>query len=257
MKLAVLLFLIPGVAMAQATANPSALDSLKPNQPAPRHASRPPVTPSRPSAPNPATRPAPARQSLPTVPTTPPPIASLPPPTPVPVRPTTPPIIPIAADAPGSTSPLPSGLRVTFGADRSDLSPATVEALRQYAATLGGSESTTVTLMAYAAGVAEDPSTPRRLSLARALAARAVLLDAGVASTRIYPRAMGPAPEASTDAPPDRVDLTRYPPASVPQSEAAHVEPSRAEAARTVPARAEPARAEPARPAPASPARAR
>jgi len=245
LKLALLLVLIPAVAMAQATANPSALDNLKPNQPASRSVTKSPAPPSRPSAPSPpkpSARPTAPRQPLPTVPTTPPPIASLPPPTPVPVRPTTPPVIPVAADAPGDTSPLPSGLRVTFGAERSDLSPATVEALRRYAATLGPSENTTVTMMAYAAGVPEDPSTPRRLSLARALAVRAVLMDAGVASTRIYPRAMGPAPEAPSDAPPDRVDLTRYAPADLPQPE---------------PARAEPARAEPARPAPTSPARAR
>lgn len=227
MKLALLLVLVPGIAMAQATANPSALDSLKPNQPARRPVTRPAVTPSAPSPPKPPPRPTAPRQPLPTVPTTPPPIASLPPPTPVPVRPTTPPVIPVATDAPGGTSPLPSGLRVTFGVDRSDLNPATVQALREYAATLGPSENTTVTMMAYAAGVPEDPSTPRRLSLARALAARAVLMDAGIASTRIYPRAMGPAPEAPGDAPPDRVDLTRYAPATVPQPEPARAAPAR------------------------------
>lgn len=240
MRLALLLVLIPGIALAQATANPGALDSLTTPRPAPRPAAKPTA---RPTGPSTGARPATTSQPLPTVPTTPPPIASLPPPTPVPVRPAPPIIIPLANDAPGGTTPLPSGLRVTFGADRSDLSPATVQALRQYAATLGQSENTTVTLMAYAAGVPEDPSTPRRLSLARALAARAVLMDAGVASTRIYPRAMGPA----TDAPPDRVDLTRYPPADVPQPERPRAEPTRAEPARPAPARPAPARPAPAR----------
>lgn len=222
--------LVHGPAHAQATANPGALDALNKPKPAPRPAPHPaqrPTTgpssaPAQAASPTPVTAKPPTsgkpagRQQLPTVPLAPPPIASLAPPTPVPVRPVPPSIIPLAADAPGETSPLPAGLRVTFGPDRSDLSTATVQALRQYAATLGASDNTTVTLMAYASGVPEDPSTPRRLSLARALAARAVLIDAGVASSRIYPRALGPA----TDTPPDRVDLIRFPPPR-PGSEAA------------------------------------
>ena len=146
------------------------------------------------------------------MPTTPPPIAALPPPTPVPVRPLPPAIIPLATDAPGGTSDLPGGLRVTFGPERADLNATTIQTIRHYAASLGHDENTTVTLMAYAAAVPDDPSTPRRLSLARALAARAVLMDAGIASTRIYPRALGPtvAP-GSEDVPADRVDLIRSP----------------------------------------------
>ena len=61
--------------------------------------------------------------------------------------------------------------------------------------------------MAYAAGSAEDPSTPRRLSLARALAARAVLLHEGVASTRIYVRALGASGSGAAGLPPDRVEV--------------------------------------------------
>ena len=65
-------------------------------------------------------------------------------------------------------------------------------------------------MAAYAAGSPEDPSTPRRLSLARALAARAVLINEGIASTRIYVRALG---SAADDGPADRVDLSAAPPA--------------------------------------------
>jgi hypothetical protein len=53
--------------------------------------------------------------------------------------------------------------------------------------------------------VPEDPSTARRLSLGRALAARAVLINEGIPSTRIYPRALG-ATGGDTDR--DRVDVT-------------------------------------------------
>ncbi|MBV9756580.1 MAG: hypothetical protein JO047_05955, partial [Alphaproteobacteria bacterium] len=51
----------------------------------------------------------------------------------------------------------------------------------------------------------DDPSTPRRLSLSRALTARQVLLDRGMGSTHIYVRALG---ANAGDGPPDRVDVT-------------------------------------------------
>lgn len=222
MRLAALLALLPGVALAQATVNPGALDQLVRPAPstAPRTVPRPAPRPAPPStarpAPVAALNSAPGRPAVaakpsgpkPALPTTPPPAASLPPTTIVPTMAPPPlPVIAQAADAPGRAEPLPGGLRVTFGAERSDLNPDTVLALRQFATSLGKSEDVTVTLMAYAAGPPEDPSTPRRLSLARALTARAVLLDAGVASVRIYPRALGPAP----DGPADRVDLLRFP----------------------------------------------
>jgi hypothetical protein len=70
-----------------------------------------------------------------------------------------------------------------------------------------------VTVQAYAQGTKEDPSTPRRLSLSRGLAARAVLLNDGIASTRIYLRALG-ASDAG-DGPPNRVDVTLEAPGPV------------------------------------------
>jgi hypothetical protein len=64
--------------------------------------------------------------------------------------------------------------------------------------------------VAYAAGTPEDPSTARRLSLARALAVRSALIADGVSSTRIYVRALGAQPGGALagDAPADRVDLS-------------------------------------------------
>src|ERR1019366_6816770 len=109
-----------------------------------------------------------------------------------PVRPAPPPMpAAVVANAPGSATAIPDGLRVTFGTDRTDLNPATDSALRALvhdAATTPGA-STTFTVTAFAAGTPEDPSTPRRLSLARALAVRSVLINEGIASIRIYVKA--------------------------------------------------------------------
>ena len=216
---------------AQVTVNPGALELLpapKPQTP-PRPPARPPARPAtRPAAPNTtptattpttttptatATPPTPAAligppappPKPPVLPTVPPAIAALPPPVPVPPpRPQPAPVIAVAPDAPGTASPVPGGLRITFGPDRQDLNPITEAALRSFAKTLHADPATTVNIYAYAQGVAEDPSTPRRLALARALTARGVLINEGIASTRIYPRALGP---TGGDTDKDRVDV--------------------------------------------------
>ena len=117
-----------------------------------------------------------------------------------------------ASDAPGAASQIANGVRVTFGPDRYDLNPATEAALRELARTLKDKD-TSINVYAYAAGSSEDPSTPRRLSLARALAARAVLMSEGIASPRIYPRALGP---QGGDADHDRVDVVAGNPSPPP-----------------------------------------
>ena len=208
----------PVLAQSQGvTVNPGALDLL-PSRPAARPAPARPATPTSPHpaparmpAP-PATAPAqPAPTRPPAVPTVPPAIAAIPPAVAVPVgRPPPAPVVPVAADAPGIAAPVSGGLRVTFGSDRSDLNPATEAALREFARGLKANEAATVNVYAYASGGADDPSTPRRLSLARALAARGVLINEGIASTRIYPRALGP---AGGDTDRDRVDLITGAPA--------------------------------------------
>jgi outer membrane protein OmpA-like peptidoglycan-associated protein len=220
-----LLLCLGGAAQAQtATApavNNNALDALKPAAPAPRpqhpaqrapqhHAPAPgPKTAARPPPPPPPPKP-------PAVPTAPPAIAAIPPAVAVPMqRPPEPPPIPVAADAPGDAAPLPGGLRATFGSGRSELNQATEAAIRGFARPLRDTAQP-VQVSAFAAGTPEDPSTPRRLSLARALAARAVLINEGIASTRIYVRALG---SAAGDGPADRVDLSAAPlaaPAATP-----------------------------------------
>jgi hypothetical protein len=119
------------------------------------------------------------------------------------------PVVPLSADAVGAPTPIQGGLRVTFGPDSSDLNPATDAALRDLATRLKPQDTTTITINAYAAGTPDDASVARRLSLARALAARAVLVNAGIPSTRIYPRALG---SLAGDAGPDRVDVLAGPP---------------------------------------------
>jgi outer membrane protein OmpA-like peptidoglycan-associated protein len=107
---------------------------------------------------------------------------------------------------------MPDGMSVSFDPERADLNPASAEALRTFARSVPKNPNVSVNVWGYAAGSADDPSTPRRLSLARALAARSVLLAEGIASERIYVRAMGataPGPNAppADDRPADRVDV--------------------------------------------------
>ncbi len=225
-------------ASAQVTMDNSALDALR----APSQAPRPLPTP-RP-APRPSSRPAPARKpaddaaasvngpvsrpvtmpagppapaavkpsvtaakpAKPAIPAAPPAIAALPPAVVVPLAhpPPLPPVN-VVDDAPGAAKPIAGGLRVTFGTDRADLNPATVAALRDFAHRQAEQPQGSINIYAYATGRPEDPSTPRRLSLERALAARAVLMKEGIPSPLIYPRALGPT-GGSTD--PDRVDVT-------------------------------------------------
>jgi outer membrane protein OmpA-like peptidoglycan-associated protein len=106
--------------------------------------------------------------------------------------------------AAGDVSAIPGGLRITFGAGKSDMSPATVAALNKLGEAVAPSETAALNIYAYAAGAPDDPSTPRRLSLSRALAARAVLMSDNIASTRIYVHAMGGTPSPG---PADRVDV--------------------------------------------------
>ena len=227
---------VPGLApaMAQVTVNPGALDLLPsqpqrtaPARPAARPVPHPAARPAAPpaQAPVPATtRPAvPPAAPPPTVPVVPPAIAALPPPLPVPAPRTQPvPVVPVAADAPGVVTPLPGGLRVTFGPDRAELNPTTEAALRELARTLRAADKGSINVYAYASGSADDPSTARRLSLARALAARGVLINEGIVSTRIYPRALG---TAGGDTDKDRVDVTAGPPGPPPASPAAATSP--------------------------------
>ncbi len=200
----------PPAAHAQATIDQRALEPLHP-QPATHAPAKP--APARPAPPHRTTRhPAPAHPAPPPapppmqVPLAPPPPPVLPPPLVVPTRPPAPPLpIPVANDAPGTAQPIPDGLRVTFGDGRADLNPTTETALRALADTAPAGAS--FSIAAFAASIPDDPSTPRRLSLSRALAVRAVLIAEGIVSERIYVKALGDG-HGVADGPVDRADVT-------------------------------------------------
>jgi outer membrane protein OmpA-like peptidoglycan-associated protein len=144
---------------------------------------------------------------IPAVPAAPPAAAVIPPPDLAPPHPTTPPPLPPeSGTAAGAATPIADGISIGFGADDSTLNPATEAALRDIAKRGVADQTITYTLDAHAPGSPEDQSTPRRLSLARGLAVRSILINAGIPSTRIYVHALGTIRLGKTE--PDRVDVT-------------------------------------------------
>lgn len=99
---------------------------------------------------------------------------------------------------------LAEGLSLEFDSGSSDLTGAMEDRLLSLAQQLREEESQRLRLEAYAAGYDQDMSASRRLSLARALAVRAFLLDQGVRSTRMDVRAIGRSPSGQ---PADRVEI--------------------------------------------------
>jgi outer membrane protein OmpA-like peptidoglycan-associated protein len=199
----------PPAAHAQTTMDQRALEPLQPRPATPEPAKPAPAKPAPPphrTTPHPASaHPAPPAPPPVTVPPAPPPPPVLPPPLVVPTRPPAPPPpIPIAADAPGDAQPMPDGVRITFGDSRADLNPATETALRALAHAAPADAS--FTIAAFAPSIPDDPSTPRRLALSRALTVRSVLIAEGVVSERIYVKALGDG-RGVADGPADRADV--------------------------------------------------
>lgn len=204
-----------------------AAPAAREHKPAPRKSAAAKPEATKPEVPKPAaTKPAATKPTTGTpgapvvrLGTLPPPPPALPPVIPVPMRPPLPPTpAPVVADAVGSAQTLApddipgeqdvGGLRITFGPGSADLNPATDTAVRGLAH--GTPPGSRFSVAAYAAGIPEDPSTPRRTSLSRALAVRSVLIAEGVASERIFVRALGAAPASAS--PPDRADIAILPP---------------------------------------------
>ena len=86
--------------------------------------------------------------------------------------------------------------------------PTSLRRMRRLARAIPAPAADSVSVLAYAAGKPDDPSTARRLSLSRGLAVRSVLLASGIPSAQIYVRALGSTP---SNGPADRVELTVAP----------------------------------------------
>jgi outer membrane protein OmpA-like peptidoglycan-associated protein len=227
-------------ALAQVTLDLHALDAVPgakhapPKANPPRHVTHPVIAgkPSRPpsqqatATPAPVPAPTSAPAAPPSAATAAPPAATLPdaapanvaiaPIAPPPTAEAPPPPPPISDTAKSAAAPTGEGLRVTFGAGESDLSPASANAIHGLVKSAPAGDATSYNVVAYAAGTPEDPSTARRVSLSRALAVRSALIADGVGSARIYVRALGST--GGTEAP-DRVEVTVLggnAPASVP-----------------------------------------
>ncbi|MCH4091807.1 hypothetical protein [Acetobacter sp.] len=231
---------VVGVAHAQITTDTSALGALggaAPEKPESEAApARKPVHrqagPARKTAQTPGTT-KPETQSSPSAtatagtppsaakPTKPPPAATIPaaPPSP-PVL--TPVVIPVelhpfpmppdpqpSKDAKGEVMPISGGLRVTFGADSAQLNPETKNGILAFANMLKEHPDVRALVDVTASGVPNDLSRPRRMSLSRGLTVRAVLMNAGIPSTRIYVRVIGLPDRTGIETPADRADIRR------------------------------------------------
>lgn len=148
--------------------------------------SAPPAEPSTP-APTPAPAPAPAAEPAPE-----------------------PEAKPDPEPEPSQTAALPPAggsigeMRLVFSDGSAELTAAASSQLDSVAKELLNNADARVQLLAYAKASAEGTSRARRLSLSRALAVRAYLIEKGVRSTRMDVRALGSGFE---DGPPDRVDV--------------------------------------------------
>jgi outer membrane protein OmpA-like peptidoglycan-associated protein len=214
-------------AFAQVTTNDQALDSLKAAAPPP--AAPPLAAPQLPPKPHPhkasghtstAHKATPAR---PAKPAAPPQVPLAPPANPVilpapfvmPAHPRpNPPPVPVKADAEGTVTPIPGGSRITFGAGVSTLNQATYDAILAMGAQAKANAALQIFVTAWAPGTPDDPSPARVLALERALAARAVLINAGIESDRIF--AVSKGFDGIAGGPPDRLEITAAAPRQTP-----------------------------------------
>lgn len=128
----------------------------------------------------------------------------------VPLHPPSPPPMPIInAKAAGRVVKTTSMTTLIFAPDGDDLNELMMQAVMDVADNLKRHPDTQIYLNAYSHAVKDDPSTPRRLSLNRGLTIRAVLINQGIPTTRIYLLTKGAASDEPTNTNPDRVDLIR------------------------------------------------
>lgn len=120
-----------------------------------------------------------------------------------------PPEVKASPDARGRAERIPGGTRLHFTSQSADMNSRMITALQTFATVMAKLPDQHVIVAAYGEGRQDDPSTPRRVALSRGLAARSVLIHAGVAPTRIYVRAIGLPDENAHGAGADCIDVTR------------------------------------------------
>jgi outer membrane protein OmpA-like peptidoglycan-associated protein len=99
--------------------------------------------------------------------------------------------------------------QILFPEGSAELPPEATQQLDTIAQKLDQDQSLRLQLMAYASGTEDTASRARRISLSRALAVRAYLIDKGIRSTRMDVRALGNKVEGD---PADRVDIVTLTP---------------------------------------------
>lgn len=192
----------PAVPPASASAAPA---NTAPPRTAPTQtaAAAPPPAPPASSLPKKVTAPAPPPPppSLPAATNT---VPAPPPPEPKVAAVNAAPASPPAAPAPSSQGTVGDTVRIAFAAGQSQLPADATAKLDAVIGRLQKDDALRIQLMAFADGDTEGANKARRLSLSRALAVRAYLIDHEVASTRMDVRALG---NRSDDGPADRVDV--------------------------------------------------
>jgi outer membrane protein OmpA-like peptidoglycan-associated protein len=116
------------------------------------------------------------------------------------------------AAAPGdepAAAPAQDKTQILFPEGSAELPPEATQQLDGLAQKLDQNQALRLQLMAYASGSEDTASRARRISLSRALAVRAYLIDKGVRSTRMDVRALGNKVEGD---PADRVDIVTLTP---------------------------------------------
>ncbi len=183
-------------AIAQPAPKPSTSQPLLLAEPTLAPAPQPAVTAEPIPAPEPVPAPEPAVAAAEPAPA--PAVEAVPPPEPEAEVAALPP-----AEAMAKTAP-PDMLRIEYSGDAANLPGGARDQLVTLAKRLLQDESLRAEVKAYASGSSGSASAARRLSLSRALAVRALLIEEGVRSTRIDVRALG---NRSEEGPPERVDV--------------------------------------------------
>jgi outer membrane protein OmpA-like peptidoglycan-associated protein len=197
-------------APAPSASNDSAgIGSMADVPPPPATPQMPPVAPVTSNSTSPANV-ARTTQPTPLVPPPPPAVAPAPPAAPSVAAPSDAPRAMASIDTPTTPISPPSSvatgspLSIAFGSDSSQLPEDSKGRLDGVIRNMTGNDRLRAQIIAYAAGTSDTASQARRLSLSRALAVRAYLIEKGIASTRLDVRALGYQVEGGS---PDRVDI--------------------------------------------------